>query len=160
MNINIGRFFIIVLFVLAFTTIGWLAPALYATYAPQDTFIEENEFIAPDTTVEASEHIVCFDRDIHQDSAVGVIMEMYLVPEDGAPIRILTTEETQYFQQGTYTELIIVDLPENIDEGEYHYQRIYRMELVNSRVTRTFTFNSNTFEITNSTGLQSSCEQP
>jgi len=157
MNINIGRFFVIVLFVLAFTTIGWLTPALYATYAPQDTFIEANSFVAPDTTTAASEHTVCFDRDIHQDSTGGVIMEMYLVPEDGTPIRIQATQETQYFQQGSYTELIIVDLPENIDQGEYHYQRIYQMELVNSRVTRTFTFNSNIFEITNNETAQSVC---
>ena len=160
MNINIGRFFVIVLFVLAFTTIGWLTPALYATYAPQDTFIEANSFVAPDTTVNTQKHTVCFDRNIHQDSTGGIIMEMYLVPEEGTPIYIQSTQQSKYFQEGTLTEIIAVNLPRDIEAGEYYYQRIYQMELVNGRVIRTFTFNSNTFEITNTSTPSQSCYQP
>ena len=147
MNIKIGRLFIAVVFVLSFTTIGWLAPALYATHAPQEQFIEEETFYAPDTHIDASAHEVCFTRTIKQQSTGNIIMEMYLVPEHGDEIRIQTTQETQYFQQGQTTEIINVDLPEDLREGEYHYKRIYRMELVNSRVVRTFQFQSNTFTV-------------
>jgi len=147
MNIKIGRLFIAVVFVLSFTTIGWLAPALYATHAPQEQFIEEETFYAPDTHIDASTHEVCFTRTMKQQSTGNIIMEMYLVPEHGDEIRIQTTQETQYFQQGQTTEIINVDLPEDIEAGEYHYKRIYRMELVNSRVVRTFPFQSNIFTV-------------
>jgi hypothetical protein len=102
---------------------------------------------APDTTVDATQHEVCFTRDIKTSVAGNVIMEMYLVPEDGPPIRIQAEQKPQYFQEGNMQEIIIVDLPQDIAAGNYHYKRIYQMELVNSRVVRTFEFNSNTFYI-------------
>jgi len=147
MNVNISRLLIAVIFVVSFTTIGWLAPALYATYTPPETYIEEDTFYAPDTTVDATQHEVCFTRYIKPSVAGNVIMEMYLVPEDGPPIRIQAEQEPQYFQEGNMQEIITVDLPQDIAAGNYHYKRIYQMELVNSRVVRTFEFNSNTFYI-------------
>ena len=151
MNIKIGRLFIAVVFVLSFTTIGWLAPALYATYAPQEQFIEGETFYAPDTHIEASTHEVCFARTMKQQSTGNIIMEMYLVPEHGDEIRIQATQQTQYFQQGKTTEIISVNLPNDLQAGKYHYKRIYRMELVNSRVVRTFQFQSNTFTVHSNT---------
>jgi len=147
MHMNMSKLLVAVIFVVAFTTVGWLAPALYATYTPADTYIEADTFYAPDTTVSATEHEVCFTRDIKTSVAGNVIMEMYLVPEDGPPIRIQAEQEPQYFQEGNMQEIIIVDLPQDISAGKYHYKRIYQMELVNSRVVRTFEFNSNQFNI-------------
>jgi hypothetical protein len=135
-------------FGLFFMATGWLVPAMYATYAPSEQYVEEHRFEANDTTLDQQQHTVCFERTIHQDTTGSVFTELYLVDENGERMRIQSKSKKSLLAEGRATVSIDVTLPKDMPAGEYYYERAYRINLANGRVERTFTFTSNTFNIT------------
>lgn len=140
---------LVALFTLLFTTVGWLAPVMYASHAPADHFIEEDAFTAPDTSTDATVHRACFNRTVHRATSGTVITELYLVSLDGTQkVEVLSEEGNKYFQKGQYSIEVEIDLPASIPPGQYRYERVYTMELASGRVVRTFAFESEKFNIT------------
>jgi hypothetical protein len=158
MNRKIAKLIVICLFCIAFATIGTFAPVLYASYAPSDTYIEAHSYETSDATLSQEEHRSCFKRTIYADSSGVSFTELFLVTEDGERIELSGQRMKQHFPEGTLTERIVTDLPDDISTGKYHYERAYRMNLAAGRVERTFTFQSEPFNITNnSTAPPPSC---
>lgn len=55
---------------------GSVVPVLFAFYAPEATWIIENEGIAPDIEVEQDPAAVCAGHDPQLEKAIEVIMEL------------------------------------------------------------------------------------
>lgn len=144
---NLARIGIILLFAITFLIIGTTAPMLYASYAPSDEIIEENEFTAQNTSTNSDQHYICFDRTVHHETSGIVFTELYLV--DGADQRVEVGSETmsRYFQDGRETIVTPMELPDNLKEGTYRYLLVIEADLANGRVTRDFTFTSEKFTI-------------
>ncbi len=143
------RIAIILLFALTFTTIGWSAPVLYATYVPQDDVIEVHNYTASDTTVNSESHFVCFDRTVNNGMPADTVTELYLLNEDGDRIEVSRESEETFFQEGRDTVIVSRDLPENIFAGEYRYVVVITLEMANDRVTRDVSYESDKFTVTN-----------
>lgn len=143
------RIVIIIVFAIFFMSVGWLAPAFYAAYAPADHFVEQNSFEPADVSTLADEHHVCFNRTIHRASTGQVVTELYLVPVDnGTRVEVLSKDDERFFQKGQYVVTLDIELPKNLKPGEYRYRRVYKMELANGRVSRQFVFESEVFNVT------------
>jgi len=148
-SIQLDRIAIILLFATTFTLIGWLSPVLYATYIPSDQIIEVHDFEAQDTTTNSEQHYLYLDRTITKDRPGKVFTELYLINSNGRQQIEVDTEATdRYFQSGRTEVAIPYTLPENLQEGEYRYLLVIKMELADGRVTRTMDFESSKFEIT------------
>jgi hypothetical protein len=152
MEINYKTLVLIALFGLLFAVVGWVAPAAYATYAPQDHYIESTNFTVNDVQVSDETHTLCFTRTIHKQSVGEVFTELYLIDEDGQRIEIDSDRKELVFQEGEQTIRIVAKMPEHIREGSYRYQRVYNMELANGRIDRRFSFTSDTFTVRNGAG--------
>jgi len=136
----------ILLFAALFMVIGTIAPMLFYSYAPQSHFINEHSFHAENASP-GDEHRMQFDRTIHQRSSGTVFVELYLVDDSGRKVEVLSKNEDRYFQQGRRVVYDDVQLPNDIEEGRYRYERVYRMRLYNGRVERIFTFESEPFYV-------------
>ena len=149
MDFNMNRAFIAILFALLFITIGWVAPVTYAAYAPQDHFIEQNEFVAEDATTEDSSHMVCFDRNVKQPTSSELFIELYLVNgETGNQIEVDSRTRDRYFQEGQTVVETDFTLPDHIEAGTYQYMVVAKVELAQGRAQREFIFESEKFNIT------------
>jgi len=148
---NLARAGVILLFAITFMIIGTSAPVVYASYAPADQIIEEENFTAADTTVNADSHHICFDRTVHRSTSGLVFTELYLV--NGGDERVSVSSETtnRYFQDGRAEITTEMDLPDDLEAGEYRYVLVIQAELANGRVTRDFVFESERFTISNGT---------
>jgi len=144
------RILVILLFAITFTLIGWLAPALYATYVPQEHIMEVHEFTAQNTTTEAEEHFVCFDRTVHRASSAEVFTELYILDEDNERIKVSFEKGNRYFQEGQSQAVTKYELPNNLTEGTYKYVLVTKFDMSDGRVTRTFAFESEPFKISDS----------
>lgn len=142
-----SRIGVILLFAITFTIIGWIAPAMYASYTPQENVIENHKFTAQDTTPNADSHYICFDRTVHQPSSGSVFTELYVVDDKGERIEVVSDEEQRYFQSGRSAVVTSQSLPDNLKTGEYRYIAVVELNLVNGRVERTLTFESQTFNV-------------
>lgn len=141
-------------FGLLFASIGWIAPAMYAQYAPQDHYIEVNAFTTTDATTTDQTHTACFNRTIYRQSVGEVYTELYLVADDGTRIEIQSDVDERVFQDDTRIVRMNIELPDDIRAGTYRYERVYVMELAHGRVTRQFAFKSDPFNVTNSASVQ------
>jgi len=141
------RIGIILLFIVTFTIVGTFAPALYASYAPSESFIEVHSFTVSDTSTSAEVHHMCFDRTVHKETTGTVFVEMYLISDSGNRTEIYSESQEHYFQQGRTEIREEIVLPDSVEEGRYRYVRVYRMQLANGFVTREFVFHSDTFFI-------------
>lgn len=137
---------VVALFALSFMTIGWVAPAMYAAYAPSDQYIKSHAFEANNTTV-GTEHVSCFDRTVYRESAGLVFTELYLVNGDDERIKVLSVHDEQLFTEGRTLVRIKTSIPDGLEPGVYRYERAYRMSLANGRVERTFSFSSEPFHV-------------
>jgi len=145
-----NRVIVILLFVLLFVAIGWVAPVIYAANAPSSQIVEVHELHAEDTTTDAQSHTVKLDRTVHTDGSVGkLFIELYLVNEHDLeePVEIDSRQRYEYFEQGRHEVVAEIELPEQIESGEYKYRLSIQITLVNGRVTRSFSYQSNTFQI-------------
>jgi len=139
---------LVAVFGLLFASVGWIAPAMYAQYAPQDHYIEEHSFTAADVSATDQTHTLCFNRTIHRQSVGEVYTELYLIGDDGTRIEIKSDVNERVFQEDTRVVEMEIDLPDEIREGTYRYERIYVMEVAHGRVTRQFAFTSDRFNVT------------
>lgn len=143
---NIHTLLTVAIFVILFMSIGWMAPSLHASYAPEDRFIEVHQFEPNNVTVDSESHAVCFNRDVHEDTTGEVIMELYLLDENGVEREVDTEVFRSYFEAGDDVTSFTMPLPEErLETGEYQYQAVVTMELADGRVDRTFTWESDTF---------------
>ena len=147
MKVEIKQAHTAVLFALLFITVGWITPAAYAAYAPQDHFIQVNEFSAEDTTTSADSHLVCFDRNVEQAKTGKVFTELYLVSNENKTIEVDSRTFERYFQDGSRAIETPFTLPPHLEEGEYRYAMVIKMELAQGRVEREFEFMSEPFNV-------------
>jgi len=150
LNMNNSRIIVILMFAITFTLIGWISPVLYASHVPQDQVIEAHEFTAQDTTPDADQHYICFDRTVEQASAAETFAELYLLDRDGNRVEIASQSEYRYFQQGRERVVTPLQLPDDLAEGEYRYVLVANFNLADGRVERTFAFESEPFVINDS----------
>lgn len=129
---------------------------MYASYAPESHYVEGHSFTANDTTIEEETHIACFDRTIKRQATGEAFTRLYLVDEGGARTQVNSENQERAFKKGRHTVRIVTSQPDTIEPGTYKYERVYEMELSNGRVDRTFIFESDEFNITDS----GSTEQP
>lgn len=153
MNSRLQQILIVTLFALFFMTAGWVAPALYASHAPAHSFIESNSYQANNVSTSANVHVACFDRSVNTATTGTVYTELYLVSveDETNRIEVESRSKDRYFEEGNAIIHVETDLPDTIERGEYYYERTYEMQLADGRITRIFTFESNTFHVTNMT---------
>lgn len=146
---NLSRIMVILLFALTFMSIGWMAPALHASYAPNDSIIEAHDFTASNATTDSDEHYICFDRTVQYEATGTAFTELYLVNDGDKRLRTEVDSQTvdRYFQHGRSEVVTPIELPDDLPEGEYRYVLVVRMDLADGRVERAFTFESETFYI-------------
>jgi hypothetical protein len=139
---------IIAFFCLFFMAVSWFLPALFATYAPQQYFIEAHSFTATDASIDDRTHILCFDRTINDATTGTVFTELYLVNgERDDRIKLISRERERAFQEQRTTVRVEVEIPDGVEPGTYAYQRTYEIELAQGRVTRVFSFTSEEFAL-------------
>lgn len=164
MEIKITRVHTAILFAILFLGIGWMAPAAYTSYAPQDQFITVHEYSAENAQVGDSQHLVCFDRTVHRAKSGTIFTELYLVDGSDKRVEIESHTMERYFQDGRTTVETRMSLPENLEPGTYRYILVIEMDLTRGRVQREFEFTSEPFEIENSSqsdvGSNFSCTRP
>ena len=148
-RITNARLAVILLFTISFTLMGWVAPVMYASYAPTDHIIEAHSFEAQDTHPSADSHYLFFDRTMKQATSGQVFTELYLVsdrdPNSRTEIESRTME--RYFQQGRHEVITPLSLPKDLDEGKYRYLLVVKLDMADGRVERAFTFTSETFNV-------------
>lgn len=142
------RVIVSLLVAIAFTLIGWGAPMLYSTYAPEDQFIEVHNFEAQDAQPSSEHHYICFDRTVHEPSSATVYTELYLITDDGHRIEVGGERMKRYFEEGRQRVVTRLSLPEGLEPGEYQYALIVQLELSDGRIERDFQFHSGKFNIT------------
>ena len=149
----------VLFFTVAFMSIGWLMPALTATYIPADNYIEVHSYQTNNASLDDATHMACFDRTISAQATGEVYTEMYLVKNGDDKERIQVTAESvdRHFEKGRATVRISTDLPETVKPGEYYYERTYNMELANGKVSRIFTFHSEMFHLTENSSEPPPC---
>lgn len=154
MRLTITRAHLAILFAIFFIAVGWIAPAMYAGYAPQENFITVNSFEAEDATVDDKSHAICFDRDVKQENTAEVFTKLYLVsPEKDTRIQLNSQEVDTFLQEGDRTVQFTNTLPDNLSAGQYKYVLVVNMDLSNGRVERVFEFESEQFQIAEDTEM-------
>jgi hypothetical protein len=149
MNQTTIRIAAVGLFCILFMLIGWLFPVLFATYAPQQYFIEMNSFTVEDASVDDRTHTLCFDRSVKDVTTGTVFTELYLVDDGEQRIKLISREQERAFPNGQTTVRVESKIPDIVEPGTYTYQRTYKIELAQGRVTRTFSFSSEKFTLHN-----------
>jgi len=144
----IKKVIVSLLVAIAFTLIGWGAPMLYSTYAPEDQFIEVHNFEAQDAPPSSEHHYICFDRTVHEPSSATVYTELYLITDDGKRIEVGGETMKRYFEKGRQRVVTRLSLPEDLESGEYRYALIVQLELSDGRIQRDFQFHSSKFNVT------------
>lgn len=155
MKIQIDNAQAIILFTILFVVIGYLAPVMYAAYAPQSHYVEVNNFEAQNTTTADSSHLICFDRNIEHGKSATVFTELYLVNGDSnTRVEVDSSTMERYFQEGDYAVETRMPLPEHLEAGEYRYILVMQMNLAQGRVTREFEFISESFTVVDRNSTQ------
>jgi hypothetical protein len=137
-----------VLCAILFIIIGWLAPVAHASYAPQDSFIEVEQFSTEDATLSQDVHEAHLTWTVKQTSTGRSYTELYLVEDDDTDANRVSVESMrESFSKGTRSVTLSHELPEDVSTGTYKYVLIVRMELAHGRIVRTFQFESETFTV-------------
>lgn len=153
MTDRITKIAVALLFAVAFAVSGAVLPSMYASHAPDSRFLEVHDFQAQDTHPQAGAHYVCFDRDVKRGTTGTVDLNLYKVSgptgftgyvDGGASSG---EASTRYFQEGHHKIIRPIPLPEQMEEGQYRYLLVVKLELANGEVTRQFTYRSNTFTV-------------
>lgn len=127
--------------------IGWSAPAMYATHAPSDHFVETHEFTVEDVSIDDETHELTWDRTIHGKHSGFVVIELVMVSDDER-IKYESTTRDSIYQDGRHEIVIENELPEDVEAGEYKYHMSVEMHLADGRMTRSFFVQSETFTVT------------
>lgn len=158
-DVNYWRVAMILMFVITFTVVGWMAPVVVASNIPQNQVIEVHEFTAQDANIADDKHYICFDRTVHRAATAQTFTELYMIGEDGQRVEIESNSADRYFQEGDDTVVTPAKLPDNLMEGEYRYILVANFELADGRVDRTFAFESQKFNISNDVEPHGSSEE-
>lgn len=145
---RLAQITIILLFVLTFTLIGWASPVIYASNVPEEDVMEVHNFEASNTTTNADQHYVCFDRTVKNSNSGTVFTELYLLTEDGDRVELDSQSINSYFEQGRHNVIVPLTLPNDLPRGEYKYLLTAKMDMADGRVDREFVFESNRFHVT------------
>lgn len=146
MQANLNSFATVLLFVVIFATIGWIAPAMFASYVPADYYVTVHDFEAENASAGAESHNICFNRTVKSAHTSDVLIEMYLISDDSRT-EVQALSRRSYFQKGSAVVKIPMDLPEDLEPGAYRYGIVSHAELANGRVTRRFSWTSESFYI-------------
>lgn len=161
MNVRLNRLAVAALFAILFVLIGWVAPAAYASYAPQEQYIEVHNFTAPDTTIHQDTHHACFDRSVYRPHSSEVFVELYAVNEETrTKYRVDMEQHQTYFEKGRDIVVLQFNMPDQIESGEYRYKLVSKSSLANGRVERVFSWKSDTFTISDNITQSTSPYQP
>jgi hypothetical protein len=137
-----------VLCAILFIVIGWLAPVAHASYAPQDSFIEVEQFSTEDATLSQDVHEAHLTWTVKQTSTGRSYTELYLVEDgDTDENRVSVESMRESFSEGKRSVTLSHELPEDVSTGTYKYVLVVRMELAHGRIVRTFQFESETFTV-------------
>lgn len=151
MEIQINDAQVVILFTILFVVVGYLAPVMYAAYAPQSHYVEVNNFEAQNATTADSSHLICFNRDIAHGTSATVFTELYLVNgEDNSRVEVDSKTMERYFHKGPSAIETRMPLPDYIGAGKYRYLLVMQVDLAQGRVQREFVFTSDTFTIVES----------
>ena len=157
MDIDIETVAIVAFFSMSFIVIGWMAPAVFATNAPADYYVEQNYFDAPDVSVSNTTHSYCFNRNLRKSGTGTIFTELYRLDENGSATQEVYSENSkEYFESGRLTVVGDVNIPNSTEAGTYRYVRTYRMQLQAGRVEREFTFKSEPFNVTGTEEIEPS----
>lgn len=159
-NVGYERAAIILVFAAAFTIIGTMAPVVYATYVPNSEIMETHSFVAQNATVDDSQHYVCLDRTVHQATTAEAFTELYIVGgEQDVLIEVNPDVVQRYLDQGRTQVVTLIDLPENLQPGEYQYLLVVQIDMADGRVERSMAFRSETFTVSDGPINQTSPNQ-
>lgn len=147
MEINSTQMIVILLFSILFVLLGWTAPAMYASYAPQEQFITVHEFDAADAYTYEDSHQLCFDRTVTNPRSGEIFLELYAESTNGNRVEVKTERFEDFFQSGRSVVAQDYTLPEELEPGTYRYEIVATFKLASGRVTRRFKFTSEPFEI-------------
>lgn len=147
MKIENKQIIIVLLFSILFVLLGWLVPAAYASYAPQNQFITVHEFDAADVHTYEDSHRLCFDRTISKPRSGEIFIELYTTTDNGNRVEIKTDKQEDFFQSGRSVIIRDYPLPDKLERGTYRYEIIATLKLTKGRVIRRFRFTSEPFEI-------------
>lgn len=147
-NINNQTLITIAVFTLLFISIGWAAPIMYVSTAPDGHFIEMHSFEVEDTHVDADSHEICFNRTVHRPSEADITVEMLMVREDGAIVEKDSFEVDAYYQKGTNEVIVTREIrTDNLEPGTYQYIESSELHYYDGRATKTITFKSEKFRV-------------
>ena len=146
-NTTEQRILIILLISLLFLLLGWVAPAMFATHAPDAHFFESHSFEAEDTTTANESHELYWDRTIHEQRTGTILIELTMVSSNGERIDFQTYQQDAIYQEGRQATVMEQELPEDVSPGVYEYEMVVQMQLADGRVTRTFFVTSDEFTI-------------
>jgi hypothetical protein len=136
------------IFSILFLLVGWVAPMSYAAYAPAESFLQVHDFSAEDATVGDTSHAIEMDRTVSQTTTGTVYTELYLIDEDtGHRVRISSEMMERPLVEGRATVTREQEIPEQVKPGSYSYELTIRMELAQGRIFRTFSYESEVFQI-------------
>lgn len=148
MQNNLQTILTILLFIVLFMSIGWMAPVLHTTYAPEDNFVEMHSFEVQDTHVDADSHNLCLNRTVHRPADADITVEMLLVKDDGTIIEQDSFSVDAYYQKGS--DRIIVPRAiraDNLQPGEYRYIESTKLSYYDSRANKEIDFTSEEFRV-------------
>lgn len=155
MEIKIDNAEVVILFTILFVVVGYIAPVMFAAYAPQGNYVQVNNFDAQNTTTSDESHLICFDRDIKKGTSATVFTELYLVNgADDTRVEVDSRTMERYFQGGDYAIETRMPLPKHLEAGEYRYILVMKVDLAQGRVTREFEFTSDRFTVVDSESQQ------
>ena len=136
------------IFCIAFVAIGYLAPVVFASYAPAGYYVDDVELTAGDTTVDAEHHDVCLTYDARSDITGMVIREMVLIDDSGELQKVGHLSHETHFKAGSQAMSCGHTLPSDLEPGTYQYRLSFTFTVENGRIERTVTTTSNTFTVT------------
>lgn len=134
------------IFSIIFIVIGVFAPIIYASYVPGSHIIEVQRFEPTDTTVDSEFHNIHWERDSGHTRAASIRTELILLSDDGET-EISRMERSDILEKGQKTINVRISLPDNLETGTYKYNAVINVQLADDRVTRTFTFVSDKFQV-------------
>lgn len=146
-DLTYRRLVIISIFVITFMIFGWVFPIFAASYMPQSEVIEAHSFRAEDVNQSDDSHSIIFDRTVKRGSSGEVFTELYLLDKDGNRVKVDSTSNENYFGEGRIRVVRHMDLPEDMEPGEYRYVLVAKFDMANGRVERSFSFKSEKFTV-------------
>ena len=136
------------IFCIAFVTIGYLAPVVFASSAPTGYYVDDVELTAGNTTTTETDHPICLQYDARRDITGMVIQQMVLINEDGEKTKLSHDSYRAYLESGTQAVRCPHNIKGEIEPGTYQYKMSITFTVENGRVERTVTATSNEFVVT------------